>query len=134
MEQILGLEPALWGGTEGPRANSCSLANPLQQLPFLPARARPALLLWMAGSTLSSSHAVKCAIPNSPHMLSKHRVSTSRVPGTVGTKRYVANQIQFSIHAVEKCQSLSHIQLCNPRDGSPPGSSVHGTLQARILE
>ena len=24
--------------------------------------------------------------------------------------------------------------LCNPRDYSPPGSSVHGILQARILE
>ena len=24
--------------------------------------------------------------------------------------------------------------LCNPRDGSPPGSSVHGIYQARVLE
>ena len=24
--------------------------------------------------------------------------------------------------------------LCNPRDCSPPGSSIHGILQARILE
>ena len=24
--------------------------------------------------------------------------------------------------------------LCDPRDCSPPGSSVHGVLQARILE
>ena len=24
--------------------------------------------------------------------------------------------------------------LCNPMDGSPPGSSVHGILQARVLE
>ena len=24
--------------------------------------------------------------------------------------------------------------LCNPRDGSPPGSSVHGIFQARVLE
>ena len=24
--------------------------------------------------------------------------------------------------------------LCNPMDSSPPGSSVHGILQARILE
>ena len=33
---------------------------------------------------------------------------------------------------------LSHSQscltLCNPKDCSPPGSSVHGILQARILE
>ena len=24
--------------------------------------------------------------------------------------------------------------LCNPIDGSPPGSSVHGIFQARVLE
>ena len=29
---------------------------------------------------------------------------------------------------------LHHVQLCNPMDCSPPGSSVHGILQARILE
>ena len=30
--------------------------------------------------------------------------------------------------------SLSHVWLCDPMDGSPPGSSVHGILQAEILE
>ena len=29
---------------------------------------------------------------------------------------------------------LSHVTLCDPMDCSPPGSSVHGILQARILE
>ena len=30
---------------------------------------------------------------------------------------------------------LSHVRLfCDPMDSSPPGSSVHGILQARILE
>ena len=29
---------------------------------------------------------------------------------------------------------FSHIWLCNPKDCSPPGSSVHGIRQARILE
>ena len=28
----------------------------------------------------------------------------------------------------------SHLTLCNPMNCSPPGSSVHGILQARILE
>ena len=31
-------------------------------------------------------------------------------------------------------QLLGRIRLCDPVDCSPPGSSVHGTLQARILE
>ena len=29
---------------------------------------------------------------------------------------------------------FSHVQLCDPMDCSVPGSSVHGILQARILE
>ena len=29
---------------------------------------------------------------------------------------------------------FSRVQLCNPMDHSLPGSSVHGILQARILE
>ena len=28
----------------------------------------------------------------------------------------------------------SCLTLCDPIDGSPPGSSVHGTFQARVLE
>ena len=35
------------------------------------------------------------------------------------------------------CESLvtqSHLTLCDLMDCSPPGSSVHGILQARILE
>ena len=28
----------------------------------------------------------------------------------------------------------SYLTLCDPMDCSPPGSSVHGILQARILE
>ena len=29
---------------------------------------------------------------------------------------------------------FSHVQICDPIDSSPPGSSVPGILQARILE
>ena len=28
----------------------------------------------------------------------------------------------------------SYLTLCNPMDSSPPGSFVHGILQARVLE
>ena len=34
--------------------------------------------------------------------------------------------------AVKSLQSC--LTLCNPIDGSPPGSSVHGIFQARVLE
>ena len=29
---------------------------------------------------------------------------------------------------------FSRVRLCDPIDGSPPGSSVHGIFQARVLE
>ena len=32
------------------------------------------------------------------------------------------------------CVLISHVRLCNSMDCSPPGSSVHGIFQARILE
>ena len=32
------------------------------------------------------------------------------------------------------CASLIHVRLCDPVDCSPPGSSVQGILQARMLE
>ena len=35
---------------------------------------------------------------------------------------------------VLKAQLLSHVQLCDPVDCSPPGSSVHGIIPARILQ
>ena len=34
-----------------------------------------------------------------------------------------------TVKVLQSCQTL-----CNPIDCSPPGSSVHGILQARILE
>ena len=39
------------------------------------------------------------------------------------------------VHAAAPAKSLKLCPtLCDPIDGSPPGSSVHETLQARILE
>ena len=34
----------------------------------------------------------------------------------------------------EEINMYTYLVLCNPVDCSPPGSSVHGVLQARILE
>ena len=40
----------------------------------------------------------------------------------------------FSVHACMHAKSLQSCPtLCNPMDCSPPGSSVHGSLQARTL-
>ena len=38
----------------------------------------------------------------------------------------------YTVAAVKSCQSGR--TLCDPIDGRPPGSSVHGIFQARVLE
>ena len=43
----------------------------------------------------------------------------------------------FRINRYKSVKALvteSYLTLCNPMDCRPPGSSVHGILQARILE
>ena len=42
--------------------------------------------------------------------------------------------ISVTSHMVILLVTQSCPTLCNPMDCSPPGSSVHGILQARILE
>ena len=43
-------------------------------------------------------------------------------------------RLQLGVHTTATLSALSRPTLCDPTDGSPPGSSVHGILQARILE
>ena len=40
--------------------------------------------------------------------------------------------VTITLYAAESLQSCP--TLCDPLDGSPPGSTVPGTLQARTLE
>jgi len=45
------------------------------------------------------------------------------------------NSTQYSAAAAAAAKSLqSWLTLCDPIDGSPPGSAVPGILQARTLE
>ena len=41
---------------------------------------------------------------------------------------------QVQLHFVKVLVAQLCLTLFDPMDGSPPGSSVHGILQARILE
>ena len=43
------------------------------------------------------------------------------------------NQLTY-VFLLVMCVWLSHVWLCGPMDCSPPGSSVHGLFQARVLE
>ena len=44
----------------------------------------------------------------------------------------------YIFHSMNMCTCAKSLQwyltLCDPMDCSPPGSSVHGILQARVLE
>ena len=42
---------------------------------------------------------------------------------------HIQKDVCVCVLAAQSC-----LTLCNPMDYSPPGSSVHGILQARILE
>ena len=42
--------------------------------------------------------------------------------------------IYMELSYIYESELLSRVQLCDPIDYSPPGSSIHGILQARILE
>ena len=43
--------------------------------------------------------------------------------------------VHYYMNAAAAAKSLQSCPtLCHPRDGSPPGSSVHGIFQARVLE
>ena len=46
----------------------------------------------------------------------------------------VPSQLQFTAAAAAAKSLQLCLTLCDPVDGSPPGSSVHGILQATVLE
>ena len=47
---------------------------------------------------------------------------------------YASPHLPILVHAAAAKSRQSCQTLCDPRDGSPPGSSVHGIFQARVLE
>ena len=53
---------------------------------------------------------------------------------SVGKGTVSSLSIRFIAAAAAAKSLQSCPTLCDPIDGSPPGSSVHGILQARILE
>ena len=71
------------------------------------------------GVVLSPSYA------SPPEVLTAHSCWTKQVDSNPG----LAADPSFSLDCAHLCPTL-----CNPMDCSPPGSSVHWILQARILE
>ena len=46
----------------------------------------------------------------------------------------MSRNVPFSLDSIVVVQSLSHVQLCNPKNCSPPDFSVHGFSQVTMLE
>ena len=57
------------------------------------------------------------------------KVLPARLPGKSLNLRFVSRFVNHYCLVTKLC-----LTLCDPMDCSPPGSSVHGILQARILE
>ena len=57
-----------------------------------------------------------------------------RPAASAGTGSHLPITTLSGFPGEKTAKSLSGIRLCDPRDCSPPGSSVHGTFQASILE
>ena len=56
-------------------------------------------------------------------------IRLKRLEKKTTTKHFQQTGLKVKVWVAE-----SYLTLCNPMDCSPPGSSVHGILQARILE
>ena len=64
--------------------------------------------------------------------LSTHLLSIETDPGFYSGVRYIIQETAAAAAAAKSLQSCP--TLCDPIDGSPPGSPFPGILQARTLE
>ena len=77
-----------------------------------------------------------CMVTLKPFNNSKHISFANIVRGivvSIGSQKDRNDVFAFFLRVCPKSLQLCPI-LCNPMDNSPPGSSVHGILQTRILE
>ena len=63
-----------------------------------------------------------------------HFSHLNRIHAEEITQNELLRKIQLCTHVLCCAQSLAHVWFLQPPDCSPPGSSVHGILQARLLE
>ena len=70
------------------------------------------------------------------HIIAKFRLKFKKVGKTTRPFRYNLNQIPYNYTVEVKWSEVTQScpTLCDRMDCSLPGSSVHGILQARVLE
>ena len=71
---------------------------------------------------------------NFPRIASGGHKEITRVPQTLHTRWQSWSTTNFTKSAAAAKSLQSCLTLCDPIDGSPPGPSVHGIFQARVLE
>ena len=70
----------------------------------------------------------------SEHIKNVYKVPVLKLPKCVGENYVNKAEQKNAIHAAAAKSLQSCLTLCNPIDGSLPGSSILGILQARMLE
>ena len=65
---------------------------------------------------------------------SEDQVSTLRIVAWLEARSFILGQFPYLDCCCCCCYRFSRVQLCDPIDGSPPGSPFPEILQARTLE
>ena len=58
----------------------------------------------------------------------------ARIPPALSSAMFPQQITEHSKCSAHVLSRFSHVRLCDAMDRSPPGSSIQGILQARILE
>ena len=99
----------------------------------LPSWREMGLMRWRGGdSKASNSSPIKVSVPVSPGPWHKQQFPQPQKPHHLAHTYWMSPTQQVVCIPVKSLQLC--LTLCNPMDCSPPDSSVHGILQARILE
>ena len=89
----------------------------------------------MVCSVLWFEEASPQSLPQWSHELVLAHISVGlQIPRLGHQVPWAGSPLSFSVTLHVCAWSLSHVQLFNPMDCHPPGPSVHGIFQARILE
>ena len=92
------------------------------------------MLLQASGSEAAQPCPTLCNPMNCSTPVRPHKRQPTRLPHPWDSP---GKNTEVGCHCLLRCESevtQSCLTLCNPMDCSPPGSSVHGILQARILK
>ena len=82
----------------------------------------------------NKNHCIAFKLAAEQHEFKLHRATYVKIFPTINSMLLHELWLVESTDAVFVSVTQLCLALCNPMDCSPPGSSIHGTLQARILQ